>query len=105
MRAYSAENSKRVVGIIMKNDLLRRIIAGKSLEKIKAGDEMSHPVASCNKTDTIEDALKKFRDYSRLAVKDEEGKVVGVVKKKIAERFAQVSLTYEFHRRHYGAGR
>ena len=89
----------KIVGIITKNDLLRQIVAGKNLEKTRAGEVMSHPVASCNKTDTIEEALKKFQNYSRLAVKDENGNIVGIVKKKIAERFAQVSLAYDFVKR------
>jgi len=90
---------KEVVGIITKNDVLRQLIAGRNLKTTVAKDVMSHPVAFCNRTDTVEEALKKFQDYSRLAVKGEDGKIVGVVKKKIVERFAQVSLAYNFVQR------
>ena len=93
------EEGGRVVGIITKNDLLRQIISGKSLEE-KAEYVMSHSVASCNKTDAISEALEKFQGHSRLVIKDEKGKVIGVVKKKIAERFARTSLAYDFVHRH-----
>jgi len=93
------DSGEEIIGIITKNDILRQLIAGKDLKSIIAKNVMSHPVASCNKTDTIEDALKKFGNYSRLVVKDETGKVVGVAKKKIVERFATVSLAYDFVQR------
>lgn len=93
------ENAGEIQGIITKNDVLRQITAGKDLKTTKAEDVMSHPVASCSRTDTIEEALRKFGNYSRLMVKAEDGKVVGVAKKKIVERFANVSLAYDFVQR------
>jgi CBS domain-containing protein len=93
------DSQREIVGIVTKNDILRQMIAGKNLKTTQAGDIMSYPVASCNRTDTLEEALRKFGNYSRLVVKAEDGKVVGVAKKKIVERFANVSLAYDFIQR------
>ena len=90
----------KIIGIITKNDLLRHRIKGRDWENTKAEVVMSSPVASCNMTDSLEDVKDIFLEtpYSRLAVKDDEGKVVGVLKKKIVDRLIRVSLAKKFFR-------
>jgi len=91
------ENVSGIVGIVTKNDLLRAYLSGKSWKETSAERVMSHPVATCDAQDTINQALEKFQNthYSRLAVKDNTGKIVAVVKRKIVERFVRVSTAQE----------
>jgi len=95
------ESGQDVVGIVTKNDLLRAYLAGRPWKETAADAVMSHPVATCDADDTIDEALHKFQNtgYSRLAVKDETGKIVGVAKRKIVERFRLVSAGYDIVRR------
>ena len=95
------ESGHDVVGIVTKNDLLRACISGRSWKETPAKVVMSHPVATCNDDDTIDEALHKFQNthYSRLAVKDKTGKIVAVVKKKIVERFLRVYAAHDIVRR------
>lgn len=95
------ESGHDVVGIVTKNDLLRAYLSGRSWKETAADVVMSHPVATCDADDTIDEALHKFKNtrYSRLAVKDKTGKIVGVVKRKIVERFMLVSAGYDIVRR------
>lgn len=89
-----------IVGIITKNDILRQVVARKDLFVTMAGDVMSHPIASCERTDTIDEALRKFGHYRRLAVKNADGKIIGIVRKRIAESTFHVSLAYDFVKQH-----
>jgi len=95
------ESGHDVVGIVTKNDLLRAYLSGRSWKETTAAVLMSHPVATCDADDTIDEALHKFQNtrYSRLAVKDKTGKIVGVAKRKIVERFLLVSAGYDMVRR------
>lgn len=91
------ERGHEIAGIVTKNDLLRAYLSGRSWKDTTAESVMSHPVASCNADDTIDEALNKFQNthYSRLAVRNETGKIVAVVKKKIVERFVRVSAAHD----------
>ena len=95
------ESGHGVVGIVTKSDLLRAYISGKSWKETTVDVVMSHPVATCNDDDTIDEALHKFQNthYSRLAVKDKTGKIVAVVRRKIVERFLLVSAAHDIVRR------
>ena len=95
------ESGHDVVGIVTKNDLLRGYLSGRSWKETTADVVMSHPVATCNDDDTIDEALHKFQNthYSRLAVKDKTGKIVAVVKKKIVERFLRVYAAQDIVRK------
>lgn len=99
------ESGHDVVGIVTKNNLLRANLSGRSWKETTADAVMSHPVATCDADDTIDEALHKFQNtrYSRLAVKDKTGKIVGVAKRKIAERFLLVSAGYDIVRRQIDA--
>ena len=91
------ESGGDIVGIVTKNDLLRANISGRSWNNTTAESVMSHPVATCNADDTINQALDQFQNanYSRLPVRDRTGKIVAVVKRKIMERFMRVSTAYD----------
>lgn len=91
------EKSNEIVGIVTKNDLIRAFLSGRSWEHTDADGVMSQPVATCNAEDTINEALDKFQNthYSRLAVRDKTGKIVGVMKRKIVERFVRVSTAHD----------
>lgn len=95
------ESGHDVVGIVTKNDLLRTYLSGRSWKETTADVVMSHPVATCDADDTIDGALHKFQNtrYSRLAVKGRTGKIVGVAKRKVVERFLLVSAGYDIVRR------
>jgi CBS domain-containing protein len=95
------ESAHDVVGIVTKNDLLRTCLSGRTWNKTTVDAVMSHPVATCNADDTIDEALHKFENtrYSRLAVKDKTGKIIGVAKMKILERFQLMSANYDMVRR------
>lgn len=95
------ESTHDVVGIMTKNDLLRAYLSGRTWKETTVDAVMSHPVATCNADDTIDEALHKFENtrYSRLAVKDKTGKIIGVAKRKILERFQLISANYDMTRR------
>jgi len=90
-----------VVGIVTKNDLLRAYLSGRTWKETTVDAVMSHPVATCNADDTIDEALREFENtrYSRLGVKDKSGKIIGVAKMKILERFQLISANYDMVRR------
>lgn len=85
-----------VVGIVTKNDILRSVLGGKDVHKTYVREIMSSPVETCDADDTLEEILRKFEGtkYSRLVVK-KNGKIVGVVRRKIAERFMKVSVAHD----------
>lgn len=85
------------VGIITGNDLLRAVLNGLDFEKTAARDIMSQPLAACACDEDLDQALKKFDETgrSRLAVTSGE-KVVGILKKSIAERFKGFTGVYQF---------
>ena len=85
------------VGIITGNDLLRAVLNGRDFETTAARDIMSQPVAACASDEDLDQALKKFDETgrSRLAVTSGE-KVVGILKRSIAERFKGFTGIYQF---------
>lgn len=91
------ERGREIAGIVTKNDLLRAYLSGRPWKDTAAESVMSYPVASCNGNDAIDEALDKFQNthYSRLAVRNETGKIVAVVKRKIVERFVRVSAAQD----------
>lgn len=69
-------------GIITDRDIVIRAIAeGKDPTGEKVRDCMTDDVCSCEENDTLEDAAKIMGEnrVSRLVVKDEEGKMCGVL--------------------------
>ena len=85
-----------IIGIITQNDLLRAVLKEKDFNQTLAKDIMSYPLDYCEYDDSLEEAFKKFEQTgrSRLVVK-REGKVVGVLKRKILERFKTAQRAYK----------
>jgi CBS domain-containing protein len=82
----------RIVGVITKNDVLRAIEGGKDLAAVTAREVMSTELVTCSIDDSLKKVLALFgkTNLSRLLVmKGEE--VVGVIYRKVAERFAVLS--------------
>lgn len=88
---------EETVGIITTNDLLRAVLRGLDFATARAGDIMSHPLVTCNGDDSLEQVLKLFDQTgrSRLVVMH-EGRVVGLLRRAVAERFKGVAGLYSF---------
>lgn len=88
------------VGIITTNDLLRAALNGADFDAEKAFAIMSSPLQTFDSENDLDDAIKKFEmtGRSRLVVL-KEGKVVGMLRKNIAERFKGVACVYKFSAR------
>ncbi len=85
------------VGIITSNDLLRSVIKGLDFEISKAGDIMSGILVTCEYDEALDTILKKFEETgrSRIIVK-KDGKVVGIIRRAVAERFKGFTGLYTF---------
>ena len=85
------------VGIITTNDLLKAALKGLDFDAAKASEIMSQPLEVFDAEKSLDDALKKFEEtgHIRLVIL-KGGKVVGVLKKTIAERFKGVSGAFKF---------
>ena len=85
------------VGIITINDLVRATLNRLDFDETTASGIMSSPLETCERDDDLDLAMKKFEasGRSRLIVMH-GGKVAGILKKSIAERFKGVSGIYNF---------
>jgi CBS domain-containing protein len=85
------------VGIVTINDLLRAVLKELEFDKTRAGDIMSQPLETCDCDQNLDQALKKLEETgrTRLVVK-KGGKVVGILKKTMAERFKGFAGLYQF---------
>ena len=85
------------VGLITTNDLLRAVLKGLDFDKGVARDIMSQPLETCKCDDSIDQALEKLEEtgLTRLVVKKGD-KVVGILRKTVAERFKGVTGRYQF---------
>lgn len=83
------------VGIITENDLLRAILQHKDFGTTPAGEVMSSPLNCCHADDSLEKCRELFEKTgrSRLVVKRGE-QFVGVVRRKILERFLYTAKRY-----------
>ena len=85
------------VGIITTNDLLRAILEGLDFDAAKASEIMSQPLETFDAEKNLDDALKKFEKTGRTRlVILKGGKVIGILKKTIADRFKGVSGAFKF---------
>lgn len=88
---------EKSVGIITGNDLLRAILKGLDFDAAKAAEIMSQPLETFDVEKDLDVALEKFEETGRTRlVILKEDKVVGVLKKTIAERFKGVSGAFKF---------
>jgi len=85
------------IGIITTNDLLRAALKGLDFDAAKAPEIMSQPLDTFNVENNLDKTLKKFKETGRTRlVIMKKGKVVGILKKTIAERFKGVSGAFKF---------
>ena len=70
-------------------------IEGKDFKETRAADIMSSPIECCDAEDSLEKCMELFEKtkHSRLVVM-KEGKVVGILLRKFAERFSNVSKRF-----------
>ena len=89
------KKEEELTGLITEKDLLRAILKNKDFETTQAGEVMSSPLDCCNAEDTLEKCMELFEETkrSRLVVK-REGKIVGVMRRKILERFLNTAKRY-----------
>jgi CBS domain-containing protein len=82
-------------GMITDMDIMHAIATGVTVEESKAEEIMSSPLEYCNFDDTLEKCSEIFEKthHSRLVVKKGD-EVVGVLLKKIVDRFSTVSKIY-----------
>lgn len=84
-----------VIGLITEKDLLRAVLKNKDFETTQATEVMSAPLDCCDAEDSLEKCMELFEKTkrSRLVVK-REGKIVGVMRRKILERFLNTAKRY-----------
>jgi len=89
------KKEKELTGLITEKDLLRAVLKNKDFETTQASDVMSSPLDCCNAEDSLEKCMELFEKTkrSRLVVK-REGKIVGVMRRKILERFLNTAKRY-----------
>ena len=83
------------VGIITEKDLLRAVLQHKDFGETQAGQVMSSPLDCCQAEDSLEKCMELFEQSgrTRLVVKREE-QFVGVIRRKILERFLSTAKRY-----------
>ena len=84
-----------IVGIITEKDLLRAVLQHKDFETTTAGDVMTSPLDCCDAEDSLEKCMELFEKTGRTRlVVMKEGKAVGVIRRKILERFLSTAKRY-----------
>jgi len=83
------------VGIITEKDLLRAVLQYKDFGETQAGEVMSSPLNCCQADDSLEKCMELLEQSgrTRLVVKREE-QFVGVIRRKILERFLNTAKRY-----------
>ena len=89
------KQEEEMAGMITEKDLLRAVLKKKDFETTQAKEVMSSPLDCCDAEDSLEKCMEFFKktNRSRLVVK-REGKIVGVMRKKILERFLNTAKRY-----------
>ena len=89
------KQEEEMIGIITEKDLLRAVLRHKDFETTQAREIMSSPLDCCEAEDSLEKCMELFEktNRSRLVVR-REGKVVGIMRRKILERFLNIAKRY-----------
>jgi len=88
-------DNQDIVGIITEKDLLRAVLKHKDFETTQAQDIMTSPLDCCEAEDSLEKCMELFEKTGRTRlVVMKEGKSVGVIRKKILERFLNTAKRY-----------
>ncbi len=97
MGSILVKRGEETVGIITTNDLVRAALKTLDYDKTEAKDIMSHPLEICDSHQDLDEALKLFDKTGRTRLVVKQGdKVIGILKKSVAERFKGVSGVYKF---------
>ena len=88
-------DNQDIVGIITEKDLLRAVLQHKEFETTQARDVMTAPLDCCDAEDSLEKCMELFEKTGRTRlVVMKEGKSVGVIRRKILERFLNTAKRY-----------
>jgi signal-transduction protein with cAMP-binding, CBS, and nucleotidyltransferase domain len=88
-------DNQDIIGIITEKDLLRAVLQHKDFETTKAGDVMTSPLDCCDAEDSLEKCMELFEKTGRTRlVVMKAGKAVGVIRRKILERFLNTAKRY-----------
>jgi CBS domain-containing protein len=88
-------DNQDIVGIITEKDLLRAVLKNKDFETTQAQDIMTAPLDCCEAEDSLEKCMELFEKTGRTRlVVMKEGKSVGVIRRKILERFLSTAKRY-----------
>ena len=88
-------DNQDIVGIITEKDLLRAVLKHKDFETTQAQDIMTSPLDCCEAEDSLEKCMELFEKTGRTRlVVMKEGKSVGVIRRKILERFLNTAKRY-----------
>ena len=88
-------DDQEIVGIITEKDLLRAVLQHKKFETTQARDIMTSPLDCCDADDSLEKCMELFEKTGRTRlVVMKEGKSVGVIRRKILERFLNTAKRY-----------
>ena len=88
-------DNQDMVGIITEKDLLRAVLKHKDFETTQAQDIMTAPLDCCEAEDSLEKCMELFEKTGRTRlVVMKEGKSVGVIRRKILERFLSTAKRY-----------
>jgi CBS domain-containing protein len=97
MGSILVNRGEESVGLITTNDLLRAALKGLNFDTAVAKDIMSQPLDTCNCDDSLDEVLKRFEETGRTRFIVKKGdKVVGIIRKTIAERFKGFTGLYQF---------
>jgi signal-transduction protein with cAMP-binding, CBS, and nucleotidyltransferase domain len=88
-------DNEDILGIITEKDLLRAVLQHKDFETTQAGEVMTSPLDCCDAEDSLEKCMELFEKTGRTRlVVMKEGKSVGVIRRKILERFLNTAKRY-----------
>ena len=88
-------DNQDIVGIITEKDLLRAVLKHKEFERTQAREVMTAPLDCCDAEDSLEKCMELFAKTGRTRlVVMREGKYVGVIRRKILERFLNTAKRY-----------
>lgn len=88
-------DNQDIVGIVTEKDLLRAVLKHKDFETTQAQDIMTSPLDCCEAEDSLEKCMELFEKTGRTRlVVMKEGKYVGVIRRKILERFLSTAKRY-----------
>ncbi|MHA1791122.1 MAG: CBS domain-containing protein [Promethearchaeota archaeon] len=99
---FIVNKEEKVIGIITDGVLLMHIAKGTEFEHLKAKDIMATPVYSVKENDPIspynklvETFSKKHNRVKRLAILDDDDKIVGVLNMNFLKKIGRFSRSFE----------